>query len=472
MRLVLVPPVTKDPDPAVAGDLANVDLETAAVLLVHLAADALTQERRDGEPRLGLTSESLGMEVIANSLFNERDDVGDMLARYRLLWTDYGNRLKAAPARLTPVALLSEATGLDLDDITALGFAYYSHILAHRPVNPVAVKALIHPDLPIEAATIERFLGLFSATAEELAAALVDCRQPWQMLPIQDRPLLRTGDDVIVLDERYLIERITRGLYWLVHDHEKLHHGEDARRQWTQAYGEMVETRAEDQLHRLAPHLFGAGSAFFTEENLRAAFPGTKNCDAGIDFGSEVVLAEVVSGTVTVGTREQASVDAFRSDTEKIVMKKARQLDVTARNLLRNPQPAKSPLVGPARRIYPIAVCGGQYPVNPVTLSYINEQIAAEGLLADGRIQQLRLLDFDELEDCEALHQHRGVAVSRLLADWLESEYHEASFRSYLWSRYGGQDIGRPDDMRDALAASVSAMWQRLDFGDGSSDQG
>ncbi len=101
MRLVLVPPdPPKAPDPAVAATLAGVGPETAAVLLVHLAADALAQERPAGEPQLGLTSLSLAMEMVANSLFNERDDVGDMLARYRLLWINHGSKLIRDPARL------------------------------------------------------------------------------------------------------------------------------------------------------------------------------------------------------------------------------------------------------------------------------------------------------------------------------------------------------------------------------------
>ena len=49
MRLVLVPPAAAAgaaPDPALDASLDGIDPETAAVLLVHLAADALRQERR------------------------------------------------------------------------------------------------------------------------------------------------------------------------------------------------------------------------------------------------------------------------------------------------------------------------------------------------------------------------------------------------------------------------------------------
>jgi hypothetical protein len=96
------------------------------VLLAHLAADAIAQQRQDNEPPFGGAAESLAMEVIASHVFNERDDPGDLLAQYRLLWTRYGDQLKRVQLRRRPVELLEEATGLDFDDLTALGFGYYA----------------------------------------------------------------------------------------------------------------------------------------------------------------------------------------------------------------------------------------------------------------------------------------------------------------------------------------------------------
>jgi hypothetical protein len=444
IRLVLVPPGldgTPDPDPALAADLDGVSLETAAALLVHLAADSLTQERRDDEPMFCGTAESLAMEVVANNLFNDRDDNGDLLARYRLLWTRYGSGLTRFTPRRPPAVLLAEAIGIDFDDLTTLAFAYWAHIRSLGPGAPVRFNAAIRPDIDIESATIETFLGLFSSTPPELAAALRGCLRPWQMLPIQNRPLLRLGDDVVVLDERYLAERVTRGIYWLVHDYEKFTHGENARIKWTQAYSEMVETRAEDQLRQMAPPLIGGGRAFFTEEQLQATFPGTKNCDAGIDFGGDVVLAEVVSATVKVATREQADVTSFREDVERIVLKKARQLYVSAANLTRGPQPPNSPLAAPPARIFPMVICGGQFPVNPITTRYINEQLAAEGLNPDGVIQPITLLDLEELEGCQALHQRRGLTLPQLLDGWRRSRYGGVAFRNYLAYEYGGHAV-------------------------------
>ncbi len=226
----------------------------------------------------------------------------------------------------------------------------------------------------------------------------------------------------------------------------------------------MIECRAEDQLRRMAPQLLGGDSSCFTEEDLLKAFPGQKNCDVGIDFGSTAVLVEIVSGTVTVPTREQADVAAFRADTKRLVIDKAEQLDVAARNLLRDPQPANSPLSQPARTINPVVIVGGQYPVNPVTVRFVDDLIVAKHLFADSRIRRFGLIDFEELEACEALHEHRHISLVELLDKWRRSPYYNASFRSYLWSEYGGQDIGRPSDMRRALAGTTAAMQQRLAF--------
>lgn len=461
LRLVLVPP---DPpavtDASLTAGVANLDLETAAVLLAHLAADVIGQERRDDEPRFGGTAESLAMEVIASHLFNERDDPGDLLARYRLLWTRYGDQLERVKLRRRPLELLEEATGLDFDDLTALGFGYYAAALSYRPDKPVAINAFAN--IAIGRPVIEQFLSLFSSTADGLTKALRDCQLPWQMLPLAERPLLRVGDNVIVLDERYLLDRVTRGLYWPVHDQEK-QLSEQARVLWTQAYGEMIESRAEDQLRQLAPPLLAStASTFFTEGDLQRPFPSSKNADVGIDFGGDVVIAEIVSATVTIATRQTPDAESYRKDAEKIVLKKARQLHATAVNLLADPQPADSPLAVPAMRIFPVVVCGGQFPVNPITLRDVNRRLAAEGLLTDGRIQPLVLLDLEELEACNALHETRHITMPQFIADWQQSAYRETSFRSYLSSRYGGQNIGRSAELRTALTSSTTIIQERL----------
>lgn len=463
MRMVLIPPESAaTPDPGLVAHLEGIDPETAAIVLVHLAADSHQQDRSEGEPQLAGLAESLFMEIVANNVFNDRDDDGDMLGRYRLLWKDIGGSLSQVTPRRPPVDLLEEATGIDLEDLTALAYGYWAYARMRGLDTQIKQKATIMPGIRAAEATIERFLGLFARTPAELAEELRDCPGSWQMLPLQARPLLRLGDDVVVLDERYLMERVTRGLSYLVLDHERDTYGDQARNLWTKAYGEMVERFAEDQLRAMAPPvLLGGGPAFFTEEHLQAAFPGQRSCDTVIDFGGEVVLAEIVSGTVTVRTRE-GDAEAFRKDAKRLVLDKADQVYATARNLLRDPQPANSPLPGPTGRVFPVVVCGGQFPVNPLTMRYINEELKASGLVPEGPIEPLALMDLEELEGCAALRERRSLTLPQLLRAWRASAYAAVAFRNYLAYEYGGRELGRPGDVGNALAESMLAIQQRL----------
>jgi hypothetical protein len=269
-----------------------------------------------------------------------------------------------------------------------------------------------------------------------------------------------------VLDEQYLIERATQGLYWFVHEHERDRDGERGWKRWNGAYARMVEQRAEDQLRRLAPPLVGGGTTFFTEEDLQAAFPGSKNSDAGIDFGELTLLAEVVTGQAALATRENADVTTYAKDIEKLFVKKARQLDETATCLLRDPQPDSSPLDKPAARILPVTVRGWQFPLNPLTRGHIEDALRSEGLLNYRRpampVAGIAPVDLEELEMCETLHETRGLSLHDLITQWQESaDFSRSSFRDFLIQTYGAA-FARPADLQAELARLLTLIAKRL----------
>lgn len=445
----------------------GLDPELAGMLLVHLAAAQLRSPSTASEPRIGALPASLAMEMVANGLFHSGEQPDVLLARSRTLWTTYGSQIDLGRLKLRarPLDLLRDATGLDYDDTAALSFAYHGYTRAHQPGQPPGVNAF--SGIPIDREIIETYLASFASTIDELAGKLEECPGSWQILPIQERPILRIGDVLLVLDEQYLIERATQGLYWFVHEKERELDGDRGWTRWNNAYASMVELRFEDQLRRMTPPLIGSGSLFFTEENLKAAFPGRKNADAGINYGSLVLLAEVVTTQVALNTRENADIEAYSKDIDKFFLKKARQLDETATDLLRDPQPAASPLDEPAERILPVAVRGGQFPVNPVTREHI------EGALKNARLLNYRNtsapiypfapVDLGELEMCETLRETRGQSLPDLIRRWQASEeYARSSLRNFLINTYGEDSFPRPADLRAELARTLSLIAARL----------
>jgi len=128
-----------------------------------------------------------------------------------------------------------------------------------------------------------------------------------------------------------------------------------------------LELRVEDQLRRPAPPLIGlAGKTFFTEENLQAAFPGTMNTDAGIDFtATKSCSSDIVHPQVHRPHPRERSTNRINKDIENFFLHNAEQLDVTAANLLSDPRPPNSPLLRrPAKTAdLPVRNPGRQFPL-------------------------------------------------------------------------------------------------------------
>ncbi len=426
----------------------HVDLRTrkdpgvVLTLLSHYASRGARQSR-EGEPRLGGYPETLAMEVIQNAYFHSVEEFGDALARYRLLWTAYESDLVRYRPRAELARMLREATELDLDDILALGFACYADASrARQGVSPEVDLSVFG----IPADTVDRFLGVFSRTADDLEGEFRRHGGQWEFLPFESTPLLRTGPTTVaVLDVGLLQTRLTLGLYWLVHDYEK-QHSELRREQWSQTYSELVEIHAERQLVRLARSA-DAGVVIFTEDDM-AALPGS-NPDIGFQSGHTVVLCDVVQHQITTPARHRGDAAKFREDVRVTVLEKARQLDSGAQELMATPMPLGSPAVRPVHRIVPVVVCGAPFPVNPITLQHIREQLTEQALLTDVRCGPLLVVNLSEIEMLECLVEAGHATVRGVLAAW-SSTGPAASLRDYIYETFPGEGLTRP--------ASVSAV--------------
>jgi hypothetical protein len=464
MRLVLTAPAPQgEPDQRIAALLTSADHLMAAVTLVHLTADTLSQPRPEGAARFGGTTESLAIEIICNQIFNEPHDAGGMVSRTWALWTRHGAGLQRQKLAKSPLELLNEATDLELAELLAMGFACWAMTQADRVDGPIRINPFTLVKLPRE--TVERFLALFSSSLEGLASSLHASALPWQMLPLQTRPLLRVGDEeVVVLDEPFLLEAITTGLYWRVSDFVRSGDPK-AWKPWSVAYAEMVEALGEELVEALAPKLVDGSSTFFTEESIKAAFKTKRvtppNIDAGVDFGDSVVLFEIVNKPMSLEARS-GNLTAFKDDVDQAVLIKAEQLDGTAALLRRTPQPPGSPLKKPATKVFPIVVCATHFPFNPLTRNYVEACLRAKGILQDAGIQPLAVIDLDELESCASLA--KTVRPPELLARWLASPYAKGSLTLFLWATYGGHQLGRPNVIAASLREGLDAILPLLDI--------
>lgn len=188
----------------------------------------------------------------------------------------------------------------------------------------------------------------------------------------------------------------------------------------------MHELLVKDYLRGFAPRPIGGGTLVFDEDDLQRAYDpknrGGGRADIGIDYGSSVLLADAVSGQLSVATRQHGDKAAFAKDIEQLVVKKARQLAGTVEKVTRDPQPAGAPLTVPATAVHTIVVPGGQFPVNPVTTRFIDEQLRADPtaavMLKDPRVRGLQVLDLRDLEHVEAVRARDHRTLPELLRAW------------------------------------------------------
>lgn len=355
----------------------------------------------------------------------------------RDLWPDELTAVYGRP----PLALAEEALGMPLLTALATAFYYYGATMQHPPVNTALALEPPARVLQVAPGAVEAFLDRFASTADELAAAAEANRSDWANLHLQERPLRRLGDRAIVLDEAFLLERVTTGLFFLVLEHEGRVGGEAASQQWRDAYAQMHELLVEDYLKGFAPHSFGGETLVFDEDDLRLAYDpknrGGGRADLGIDYGSSVLLADAVSGQLSIATRQDGDKAAFTRDIQQLVVKKARQLAGTVEKVTRDPQPAGAPLSAPATAVHTVVVPGGQFPVNPVTTRFIDEQLRADptsaAMLNDPRVLGLQVLDLRDLEHAEAVRARDHRTLPELLRAWqADPRYAQVSLSDWL----------------------------------------
>jgi len=443
----------------------------AAVLLTHAVANrTLRSSSADNEIVCGLPAR-IFMETVQNYHFNQHQDPGAILARTWRLWTDYGSKIKRAQLLEHPTQLLRRALGVDLEDVLALGLAWWGALQRLPPGQPPVLTPT--SGYTKEPTIVARVLSYVLTTREALSAQLLGSDPEWGFLPFEEHPLLRLDDEhCLVLDERLLLNRITTGLFWAVHDWLK--HGgpgsaggERSAQEWRQAYGEMVELMVEAQLQRFAPPLLNGDTTFWGGEEVKRRLPGRKTCDAAIHFGDVLLLAETVNAQMSGPSRHAGELEQFKQDTQRLVIKKVHQLDSTAAAVIADETKLTGWTQAVASRVLPVCIQGREYPLNPLTLEYIVGEIRAAGLLDSARLAPLCVIDLGELDALEGLHESKGVSLHHELLEWQRAPgAHAWSLRNFLLSRYDHtpattRTVGHRQEI-DALFGRLEARIRHL----------
>jgi hypothetical protein len=411
--------------------------------------------------RLSPAFGEIAVELARNQAFNRSHYAGSAPGREYRLWWQLPGELGTGAFDLG--AQFRAATGAELDDLFALGMLLWSGVNTHQSarIPRSYLDAIPMPRERLDAAlavVASDAAALRSEVEPETLAAGFD----WSYTGFRRSPLMVAADgSLIVLSGGMLMERCLGGAaYWEVLDHLG-RRGDRARSALRQLHADAVEAYVGEILRSVA------GSAappvrVYTEQDMRAAWGGSvKVCDYTLDFGRTWLCVEVVSGRLTSRSLSSGTVDDFERDTEKLVGKKARQLDSTIRQLRRR-EPALTGNPVPAdRRYMPVVAAGHGFPVNFVTSAEILRRVAAEGRFAGGDTSPVEVLDLQELEALEALQEAGGPSPEGVLWNKQWGRMKDASVEQYVGLELRLK-LDRPQRVRDLTNAAFDEAVRHL----------
>lgn len=435
------------------------DVSTAAIMMVHAAGAMIKPVESAGRVVQGVP-EPFFMDMVRLALLHRSGDPLGLIERTARVWTGYDDVPRSHGIESSVRELVREATGIEVEDIWAIGFALYAFVISHKPDSPFVLRD-INSDMPTE--VLASFEELIAADPERLRQAIGEAADPWNFYALERFPVLRVARGLVVLDEEYLLERITNGVYWDVFGHLKVTSGsENLHLRWAESFGEIWEHAIEDQLNALGLATVAEGASY-DEHDLQRAFTGHRACDLALDFSTHWCLFEIVRREPHFDTRAHGDFERFEKDIELSVVAKARQLHETVLCLQGEERllTGVDPVVGKAYQ--PVVVVAGKVPAGPYVEEYIQERLTAEGILSLPRVRSLAVLDLHDVELLEAMALE-GHLVGDVLLQWKSSTLAGMPLSTFAYSRYGG--LARAVRIEDRMSAFMPMLIDRLKLRD------
>jgi hypothetical protein len=259
------------------------------------------------------------------------------------------------------------------------------------------LQGVLNNLLDARALTLDEFRSILSkGTAVSQATFLEELRgRPFLIDSLnifRKYPLLRLDSErILVLDVQFVVELLTSGVYWSIHDALP----SKKRQTFKELWGRMFELFTVDLLAKFYPPL----SCMLTPDVNHSK----GQIDALIDFGDYVLVFEIKSSLLTEPAKRSADKESLRSDIHRKFVenelgnpKAIKQLSAACLATLTGE--VKTAKKGDAPIVYPILV--SDEPVIEATFmnAFLNEEFQKEGI-GDARVKPLTVMSLRELEN-------------------------------------------------------------------------
>ncbi|MFI4989788.1 MAG: hypothetical protein ACHQHO_02570 [Solirubrobacterales bacterium] len=336
-------------------------------------------------------------------------------------------------------------TGMTVGEYFTIGAATVARLAVRGADQPTLIPAIkpaeyfSHSELSEQ--TWRAFFAFAALDLDGLAAELIAEEQmfaatTYASLTFERFPLAEIEPGLFApISMRSLQRKITQGVFHALSEAAEAD-GHD-RRRYVNPFGNVFQQSVEQTLRR------GVG---FCPENISitADVPyGTRtrsrdSTDVILGYERNPVFVEVVSGPLQAATITRGDLCTFASDSKRLVVKKAEQLDqnihafFAAELQLSGVDPA---IVAHA---WPVIVTSHPFPHRERIIDAVLSCVRREGHLTDERIGGLSIVSAEELFFCEGFMQ-QGKSFLALIRGWKSGPHPDISFKNYLIELGGGR---------------------------------
>ncbi len=383
---------------------------------------------------------------IQTFVFNHTEQYRYLIPRAWIMYTELPAEpdLRDDSSFMDVPTIFQRATGLELHEYIAFGFALLAGFVGrslvrnryngqHRAINPQ-----LYFDLPRLGTRGQQMLASLSADHRAMRAAVVARAPDTQrfasdFLSFMATPLYQIQDNLTVpVHLPFLEARFTSGIYWTLVDH--LEHRERLR--FMRFFGKLFERYVRNLIQRAIPDTHGLTRRVFPEFPYSAPAGEQRTSDVVIVYEHTALFVEVTAGRLRLeDTLLAADLTAFDHDLQRIVLRKARQLNRCIRDFRENRFTFDGQTARDLRHIQPVIVTPESLPEGRIFWNHVRGRLAAEHLLEDPLIDPLQLLDIEELEMLEPVIAS-GRSFLTILQRRQEQHAGDVSFKNHLLTEY------------------------------------
>lgn len=412
MKFVAMHARQNEPSEPVTGDALH-RLGTAA----HAATDLIARESERISRSLGDNDrvKRISLQLVTGEHLMPGRRLLNDIARSKIMYVYLHEEFRNSPPAdyLDISSVFRDATGIDIPTFLEIGFGFMVNLMRFRQQEGILPDKkdfiLFHPgqwfgSSEVGADQVERMFETLSMSVDELglSAAAQNSRElAFDFLAMKERPLIRFHEDTFMpLSFDFVSEKLTTGIYWIVFDRLLKSGAKGTHLQFSRYNGNLFERYVANMAQAIHSRVPENGTHFFSDETYYVGKNQYRTSDAVVIDSENIVLIEATASRMTARrTIAMGIAEAFLDDCDKIIFKKAKELDRFASDLRNGLVSIDGETIDGKKTIIPLIVAIEGFPRMPVIDRFIYGELDRMGVLKSDSIAPLGILAADDLED-------------------------------------------------------------------------